>query len=291
MILVTGATGFTGSHFMKKLMETDKEIRCFVRPTSDTNRLDRNRIETVSGTLEDKDSYRKALQGVDTLINIASLGFGHADTIVNEAVNAGVRRAIFVSTTAIFTTLAAQTKAIRLAAESKVTGSSLDYTILRPTMIYGTERDRNMSKLIRVLHRYPVMPIAGDGQSLQQPIYVDDLADAIMGCMSNPECSGKAYNLSGKEPLTFDQVIDITANALNKKVKKLHVPLRLILPVVGLYNRVAKNPKIKIEQVLRLNENKSFDHAAAKKDFGFSPISFAEGIKLEVERIRKLKLI
>jgi nucleoside-diphosphate-sugar epimerase len=121
-----------------------------------------------------------ALRGVDALVNIASLGFGHAESILRSAKEAGVKRGIFISTTAIFTQLNAGSKSMRLAAEEAIQASGLDYTILRPTMIYGSPRDRNMWRLIRLLRVTPIMPIFGDGESLQQPIFVDDVAQAVL---------------------------------------------------------------------------------------------------------------
>jgi len=285
MILVTGATGFTGSHLMKQLIGENEDIRCFVRHTSDISILDNKRVEIKYGSFEDVESYRNALQGVDTLINIASLGFGHAPMIVEEAENAGVRRAVFVSTTALFTNLPAQTKAIRTAAEKSITDSTLNYTIIRPTMIYGTGRDRNMIRLIKMIRRYPVIPIAGNGDSLQQPIHVDDLAEAILKAVKSNNTIRKDYNVSGKLPITYNQVIDQTAEALGKKVWKVHVPIGFVLPLVGLYNRFSSNPRIKVEQILRLNEDKSFDHSDAIKDFGFVSRTFEEGINQEVNSI------
>ncbi|MCR8632417.1 SDR family oxidoreductase [Paenibacillus radicis (ex Xue et al. 2023)] len=291
MLLITGATGFTGSHLIKKLVQKDVEIRCFVRETSDIKSLDLNRVEVAYGSFEDTETYRKALEGVHTLINIASLGFGHAPIIVGEAQRAGVRRAVFVSTTALFTTLEAKTKVVRIAAENTVKGSNLNYTIIRPTMIYGTERDRNMCRLIKTLNKYPMIPIAGNGNSLQQPIHVDDLADAILKAVNTEEAIRKAYNVSGKQPITYNQVIEETLEALNKKAVRLHIPVKAVLPLIKFYSKLSKNPKIKAEQILRLNENKAFDHFEAKRDFGFSPRSFSEGISQEVKRMKDLGII
>jgi nucleoside-diphosphate-sugar epimerase len=291
MILVTGATGFTGSHLMKRLVESDARIRCFVRNTSDTKELDLNRVELAYGAFEDPESYRKALQGVDTLINIASLGFGHAAVIVGEAEKAGVERAIFVSTTALFTTLEAKTKVVRMAAEKIVEESKLDYTIIRPTMIYGTERDRNMCRLINILIKYPIIPIAGNGNSLQQPIHVDDLVDSIMKVMHKEETVRKAYNVSGNQPITYNQVIDETLIALKRNVIKLHVPMKTVLPLINFYNKLSRNPKIKVEQILRLNENKAFEHSDAVRDFDFTSRSFSDGIQQEVQRLKDLGFI
>src|SRR5439155_25711459 len=117
----------------------------------------------VGGDLDDPDSVDAvfAASQAEALVNLASLGFGHAPTIVAAAEEAGLRRAVFVSTTAIFTTLEARSKAVRQAAEDTVTASSLHWTIVRPTMIYGGPDDRNMARLLQLLRRFPVVPLPG----------------------------------------------------------------------------------------------------------------------------------
>ena len=114
-VLVTGATGFTGSYVVPLLLQQDAQVRCLVRTSSDTSVLPVSRIELAYGDLENRTSIEQALHGIDVLVNIASLGFGHAPNIVNAAVAAGVQRAIFISTTAIFTTLNATSKSVRRA--------------------------------------------------------------------------------------------------------------------------------------------------------------------------------
>ena len=94
-----------------------------------------------------------ARAGCDALVNLASLGFGHAPGIVRAAVRSGLDRAVFVSTTAVTTTLPARSKTVRLAAEDEIRSSDLSWTILRPTMIYGAAGDRNLSRLLVLLAR------------------------------------------------------------------------------------------------------------------------------------------
>ena len=142
-VLVTGATGFTGSYVIPQLLEHGMDVCCFVRSGSDLSFLPEGEIELVVGDLDNPESLEDALNGVDALVNLASLGFGHAEGIVAASEKSGIKRAIFVSTTAIFTQLNAPSKAGRLDAEKRITESDLDYTILRPTMIYGSSRDRN----------------------------------------------------------------------------------------------------------------------------------------------------
>ena len=286
-IFVTGATGFTGSHVVPLLLKNGYEVRCLYRQGSDRSRPLRAQpeIEWVLGDLSDSQALSASMPGMDALVNIASLGFGHADFIVRAAQEAGIQRAIFVSTTAIFTQLNARSKELRLAAENVIKTSGLKYTILRPTMIYGRPRDRNMWRLIRFMRYSPIVPVFGDGNYLQQPIYVGDVAQAIVSCLCNDQTIGKSYNIAGKTPLTYNQVIDTIAEQMNRRVWKVNIPSTPVVSLLKFLERLHMPFPIKAEQVLRLNENKDFSYEEAERDFGFSPLSFEDGIELELKQV------
>lgn len=283
-VLVTGGTGFTGSRLIPLLLKNGFKVRAFVRPTSDRSPLSSFEVAWATGDFANPETFIAALRGVDALINIASLGFGHAESILKSMKEAGVQRGLFISTTAIFTQLNAGSKSIRLAAEDAIQASGVDYTILRPTMIYGTPRDRNMWRLIRLLKITPIMPIFGDGESLQQPIFVDDVAQAVLLALQNDATIHKSYNIAGKAPLTYNEVIDTVASALGKRVWKLHLPYLPIVRALQFTERLRLRLPIKAEQVLRLNENKAFSYDEAGRDFGFSPRSFEVGIGIEAQK-------
>ena len=281
-IFITGATGFTGSRVVPLLLKSGYAVRCLYRASSDRSSLANLDIEWALGDVSDAQSLTFAMHGTDALVNVASLGFGHADSIVSAAKNAGIKRAVFISTTAIFTQLNAGSKKVRVAAELAIETSGLKYTILRPTMIYGSPRDRNMWRLIRFMRVSPIVPIFGDGKYLQQPIYVDDVAQALVSCLSNDNTIGKSYNIAGKQALTYNDVIDTIAKQMNKHVWKIHVPSKPVVSLLRFFERIRIPFPLKAEQVLRLNENKDFSYLEAQKDFGFSPLSFEEGIRIEV---------
>lgn len=281
-IFVTGGTGFTGSRVVPLLLKNGYEVRCLYRASSDHSPLADLEIDWALGDISDSQILTSAMSGTDALVNIASLGFGHADSIIRAAKEAGIKRAVFISTTAIFTQLNAGSKQVRLAAETAIQNSGLDYTILRPTMIYGSDRDRNMWRLIRFLRYSPIVPIFGDGKYLQQPIFVDDVAAAILGCLKTDLTIGRSYNIAGKHPLTYNEVVDTIAKGMNKRVWKLHIPSKPVVSLLGLFERIHIPFSVKAEQVLRLNENKDFSYAEAGRDFGFSPLSFEDGIGLEL---------
>jgi uncharacterized protein YbjT (DUF2867 family) len=162
---------------------------------------------------------------------------------------------------------------MRLDAEAAVQAASVDWTILRPTMIYGTARDRNISRLLRYLKRWPVFPLCGN--ALWQPIYVEDLADAVIAALDTPATTGKAYNLAGAEPITFADLVRTAAHAVGRRIVLLPVPLEAAVLAARLTRIVGT------EQVRRLAEDKSFSIADATRDFNFAPRSFADGVRLE----------
>ncbi len=285
-VFVTGGTGFTGSHVVPLLLKNGFQVRGLFRRTSDRLALLRQPdVEWVLGDVADAETLSASMQATDALVNIVSLGFGHADSIVRAAQIAGIKRAVFISTTAIFTQLNAKSKEIRLAAERAIQTSKLRYTILRPSMIYGSSRDRNMWRLICLMRYSPIVPVFGDGNFLQQPIHVEDVAQAILACLKSNSSIGKCYNMAGKYSLTYNQVIDTIAAQMNKRVWKFHIPFSPVVATMGFFEKLHIRLPIKAEQVLRLNENKDFSYEAAAKDFGFRPMSFEEGIGLELKHI------
>jgi uncharacterized protein YbjT (DUF2867 family) len=271
-ILIVGATGFLGSHVATRL--AGRQPIALVRPTSDRSLLPPG-LETRLGDLDQPMALD--FDGIDTLVYCASMGFGHIPALIAQLGTSDVQRAIFISTTAIFTTLPSAGRALRFAAEDAVTASSLDWTILRPTMIYGTARDRNISRLLRALKRWPVFPLCGD--ALWQPVHVEDLAGAVVATLDTPATIGRTYNLPGAEPLPFSALVRAAAHAIGRKVLLLPVPLELAVFAARLTNIVTP------EQIRRLAEDKDFVYTDAATDFAYAPCSFSDGVTREARSL------
>ncbi len=287
MILLTGATGFTGRFVLEELKKNKDAVRCFVRPSSDQDKIKNLADEIMVGDITNLEAVKKAMKGVKGVINVVSFKEGHIPVIIEAAESLGVKRVLFFSTTAIFTKLNAKSKALRVTVEERIRKSNLHWTILRPTMIYGTIDDRNMIRLIRSIDRFPIHPILGSGDKLIQPIYVKDLASAAVKAFYCRESIKKAYNLSGKNPLSYRECVQTVANLLDKKCLMLPLSVWLAITLTWLVQKIPGLPNIKPEQVHRLNEDKNFDHLEATKDFGFNPKSFSEGIALEIAEYKK----
>ena len=150
-LLVTGGSGFLGGYVLAEAARRGHSCVALARSPEAARTVAARGATVLAGDLDDGAALAGifARAGCDALVNLASLGFGHAPGIVRAAVRSGLDRAVFVSTTAVTTTLPARSKTVRLAAEDEIRSSDLSWTILRPTMIYGAVGDRNLSRLLR----------------------------------------------------------------------------------------------------------------------------------------------
>lgn len=281
-ILVTGGSGFLGTHVLEVLATSDHEVRALARSHAAAEAVRNRGAVPVTGDLDDLESIDAAFRAseADVLLNIASLGFGHGPAIVAAAEEAGITRAVFVSTTALFTNLNAPSKAVRTAAEDAIRASGLDWTIVRPTMIYGTPRDRNLWRLLRLLRRTPVVPLPG-ANKLHQPVHVADLAQAVVAAVERDSAIGKEYDLAGPEPTTLRDLVERSADAVGRQARVIPVPASPIVRALTMFEGTGRRLPISAEQVARLTEDKAFDISAARADLGFDPRPFAEGIAQE----------
>ena len=227
-ILITGATGFTGKYAVREFVQhlTSCEISVFARSQEKCERLGFRSlgVREFIGSFEHHESFISALRQNDILVNIASLGFGHAPFIIEACQRCAIKRALFISTTGIFTRLNPASKRVRLEAEDCIMKSDLDFTILRPTMIFGASDDRNISRLIRLCKMVPLLFVPGGGDFKMQPVYVKDLARAIRQALCSNKTGRTEYNVAGRDPITFNELILEIAYLLKKRIY-LKVPL------------------------------------------------------------------
>lgn len=272
-VLVTGATGFTGRRVVAALRAGGHDVVAFVRAGSDPATVRALGVPTAVGDLDRPETLRAALDGAAALVNVASLGFGHAPGIVAAATAAGIRRSVFLGTTAVRTRLPAPTKAVRLEAERVVLGGAVGATLLRPTMIYGAPGDRNLERLIRFVRRFPVVPVLGRGTGLVQPTHVEDVAAAVAAVLPRGDLAGRDFDVPGPLSLTFEALIRTVGAVLGLRRWYPRVPA-----FVG--RLVASR-----EQVLRLAEDKSADPAPAHAAFGYAPRPLEAGLRDEARAL------
>lgn len=286
--VVTGGTGFTGERVVRLLASRGISVTVVARTSSDTSAARAAGATIVEADLDRPDTLKRAFAGSDTLLHVASMGFGQVPGVITAAQAAGIRRAVFVSTTAVLTNLPVRSKPIRAAAEACVRDSGLAWTIVRPTMIYGSSRDRNMCRLLLHLRRWRVAPLPGRGRALQQPVHVDDVATTIVEAASTSVAEGREYIISGARAMTLHEVIEQAAAAVGVVPLFIPLPTGILIEVLRSSERAGIRWPIRAEQLERLDEDKAFDHAAATRDLGITPRCFSEGIRQQAREMSAL---
>lgn len=287
MLFVTGITGHTGKWFLKRLVEENYKgkIRCLVRENSNTDLIDKSglNIEKVYGDLDNKSSLENLMSGVETVVHISTILF--SNNVIDAAIKNNVKWAILVHTTGRFSKFkSASEEYIKIEDGLLKKRDKIGITVLRPTMIYGSSGDRNMYKLVDYLYRHKFFPMFGQGENLMQPVHAKDLGNAYYDVLMKKETTfNKEYNLSGMEPIKYIDLVRCVSRTLNRNNIIVKIPLGFSIFSAKIYNAIDKKAFISVEQVLRMQEDKAFSFEPAVVDFGYSPLSFEEGIKGEVE--------
>jgi uncharacterized protein YbjT (DUF2867 family) len=285
-LLVLGGSGFLGGHVLRECAARGHQVHALARTATAAAAVAAGGACALPGDLDQP----RALAGLfararcDALLSLVSLGFGHGPLIVAAAERAGIKRAVFVSTTAVTTTLNPPTKRIRLIAERHIHGAALEWTVLRPTMIYGAPGDRNMARLLGLLARARVLPVPGS-RHLHQPVHVADVACAVLAAAERRPAVGHRYDVAGPEPLTFGELLRQASAAVGSNTRFVPVPLAPVVAGARLYERFGAAPRIRTEQILRLGENKAFPIVDAERDLGYAPRPFAAGIRAEARAL------
>ena len=231
----------------------DHDIRCFVRSTSRVGLLED--VELAYGDAGNEGSLARALRGVDTFVHIA--GIEYSPQFIPAMRRSGVKRLVVISSTSIHSAYEHRS-GWRKSMEALVQDSGLAWTIVRPTMIYGSELDKNMHKLLRFLDRSPVFPLFGPGANLWQPVYYKDLAQGIMAALEKPEAVHQSYDLPGAESLTYLDLIRTAASAIGRNPRILRLPLEPVRRMLRLAELARLPLPVESEQIMRLREDKAY---------------------------------
>ena len=292
MVLLIGATGFLGLPVLKKLLENNYDVDCLVRADSDRSRLlnaaraASKKIKFNTGTLQSGDSIIPAIKKAKSAVYMIDLRYTHLlETFLNTVKRTGLKRVIFISSTTVLIPLESMIKKQKIDSESLIKKSGLDYTILRPSMIYGCPDDINFSKMIRFIKRKGFFITFGSGNNLIQPIYIEDVANSIVSVLDNKKTYSKTYNIAGKNPLKYNEMLDIVRNKLKKKFKVIKIPIKLGILLISIYSKISKNPSLVADQIERMVINKSYPYDKARADFNFSPKSFEDGIEKLIKEL------
>ncbi len=150
----------------------------------------------------------------------------------------------------------------------------VEWVILRPTLIYGLGRDKNIAEIARFIRRFGFFPLFGKAAGLRQPVHVQDVARACASALLAPDAANHAYNISGNEMLTYRDMVARVFVALNRRPRFFSVPLWAFRLAVTALRRMPRYRQWTTAMAERMNQDLVFDHTEAAQDLDFMPRAF-----------------
>ena len=289
MLLVTGATGFLGGHLIKGLIDEGYKVGALVRDPEKGSTLKAQGVQLHKGDMTDPESLKEATKGVETVINLVGIISGgeklyrivHTDgtrNLARAAKDNGAKRFIYISANGASKEGATAYFRTKWEAEDEVRNSALEYTIFRPSVLFEPN-DAFVNQLAFGIKMSPVFPVFGSGENRLQPLFVSDLVRGIVKSLAEPKAANQSIEMGGPYALSFNEIVDAVADALNKKVYKVHIPISMIKLSTRLMGMVLKKPPVSIDQVVMLEQGNVCDITRMRDIFGIEPVPFNEGIR------------
>jgi len=296
-VFVTGATGFVGQEILRGLRNAGHSIRFLAREHSGhvaQQFAPRFRVEASLGDVLDPGSLDNALAGTNAVIHLVGIisevgenTFENVHTrgtqsILAAAQRAGVRRFVHMSALGTRPDAVSRYHKSKWAAEEEVRNAGLDYTIFRPSLIYG-RKDHFVNLFAKIIRCSPIIPVLGNPKAKFQPVPVEAVAISFVKSLSEPRSIGATFDLCGSETLTMPEILDQISQVMGHRRLKLRVPamvakceaafLEFVFPRL-----LRKAAPLNRDQLIMLQEDNVGNGNPASELFGLESTSFRQGI-------------
>ena len=303
-VLVTGATGFLGGHLIEEMSKGPHVPVCAHRQGSDTKRIDELGLEKVVFDLTDRDSILQALRNVDAVVHLAAyytftgkkemyekVNVKGTDDLLKACQETGVKRFLYCSSTEAMGPIESppgdedsplnpqyEYGRSKARAEELVRTSDLDWTILRPSGIYGPSNVDDVAYFfITSFKGFASKFIIGSGKNFIQFVHVKDVVQGFVKALDRPASIRGTYIITQARPYTYEEVYRVLANIFQQKEPRWRVPRSLaklmMLPIEGfslLFGR--ENFLYRRETVNSVTSDRAYKIDRARRDLGYEPI-------------------
>lgn len=302
-VLVTGATGFTGSHLARRLVERGDRVVAFVRPGSDRASLERAGVECRTVDITDPPQVRRGFEPFDRVYHLAAaFRSEHAERdtfravnveatrhLLDEAARQGVGRFVHCSTVGVQGEIedppAAEDYRMQpgdhyqatkmegeLLARRRI-DDGLPGTVVRPVGIYGPG-DRRFLKLFRAIARGRFVMV-GSGERLYHMTYIDDLVEGFLLAADHPAAPGEVFTLAGPRYTTLKELVARIAEALGRRPPRWRVPFGPVHAAAVVCDRTCRwlgvDPPLYPRRVEFFSKDRAFDISKARRLLGYEP--------------------
>jgi len=305
LITIYGGSGFIGRYVVRALAKTGCRMRIAVRRPDLTGYLQPmggvGQINAVQTNLRDMDSVRRAAQGADAVINLVGILFqrGKQKFTVLQAEGAArvaeVAAEIGAGSMVHLSAIGADPTSKSLYARSKAAGEDAvmkafpEAVVLRPSIVFGPEDDF-FNRFAAMARISPFLPLIGGGETRFQPVYVGDVAKAVVAGLEGEAKSGKTYELGGPEILSFKELMEFVLETTQRNRLLLPLPVWLAKVQAVLFSILPK-PPITLDQIYLLDRDNVVGEAAIAQQrtltaLGIEPVAIETAVPSYLERFR-----
>jgi len=293
-VLVTGATGYVGNYVVKALLEAGHAVTAVSRKGAKSSTASGKNLGTVTGVkyvvadVGSGSGVLDAVRGCDVIVNLVGIiaqrgeqtfqrvhvdGTRH---LIEAAKSLGIKRFVQMSALGAAAGAASRYSATKFEAEELLRKSDLEWTIFRPSLIFGVGDDF-FGRVLKNLVATPVVPQIGDGLFPFRPVWVGDVAQCFAQALSNPATIGQTYDLVGPKEYTFRQLLDLEMDTLGGRKPVVPAPIFLMDIAVPLMQVLGPLAPITTDQYAMLKAGNTADPTKMQQTFTL------EGRSLEAE--------
>ena len=317
-IFVTGGTGFTGAALVNRLLADGHSVRVLDKSRGlIADELAKKGAIIDYGSVTDRDKVRAAMGEPEVVMHLAaafretgapdalykSVNVDGTRIVAEEAIRAGARKIVYCSTEGVHGHVDKppgnedspiepedyyqQTKYEGEVALRKVAEEKIEFTILRPTAIYGPGDPERFVMIYRRVKK-GFFPMFGKANPYYHPVYIDNLVDAFVLAMGPGSGAGEAYIIGDENYLTIRELVHKVATALGTEVSTPTYPITPLIIAGHVCEKLCKpfgiNPPIFPRRVDWFRQVRAFDISKAKQDLGYAPkIGIDEGLRRTAE--------
>jgi nucleoside-diphosphate-sugar epimerase len=326
--LVTGASGFIGSHLVRRLVREGHEVRCLTRATSDTSALAGLDVEFVRGDLTDARAVAGAVAGCDLVVHCGALvsdwaavkeirriNVGGTRNVVDAALAASVRRVVHISTTDVygypggrkvderrpqtgFANWYAQTKREAEIEVRRLEGQAgPEVVILRPATVYGPGSKEVVGEMAKAISRRQMLMI-DRGRAIAGLVYIENVVDAVMLALGD-KAAGEAFNVTDGLDVTWKRFLADIAAGLGYAPPRWSIPRSVAWAIAATLEHGYRtlhtltgltSPALLSRQAVHvLGRDQDFSNLRIREALGWEPrVSYAAGLAATLEWLRQV---